>query len=117
MWQAYGSRVAVRLNGYVNNPWLTLLVIDDPAVTPQAVAAALHAAGMEGRPAWKPMHLQPVFANAPFVTADAVYEAGEGAKTDGVSGGIFRSAVCLPSGDALTEEQLAEIADVVKRCF
>jgi hypothetical protein len=73
MWQAYGSRVAVRLNGYVNNPWLTLLVIDDPAVTPQAVAAALHAAGMEGRPAWKPMHLQLVFANAPFVTADAVY--------------------------------------------
>ncbi len=100
-----------------SNHWLTLLVIDAPAVTPQDVVAALHGAGIEGRPAWKPMHLQPVFANAPFVTADAVYEDGNGAQEDGVSGGVFRRAVCLPSGDALTGEQLAEIAEVVKGRF
>jgi dTDP-4-amino-4,6-dideoxygalactose transaminase len=78
----------------VPNHWLTVVTIDPEVTgaTPHDLVAALHAEGIEARPAWKPMHLQPVFAGAE-VRGGAVGEA------------VFATGLCLPSGSALTEAQ------------
>ncbi len=65
------------------------------------------------------MHMQPLFAHTPFVTDTRVWdEGGACAEAEGsVDGDIFRHAVCLPSGDALTETQIAEIVENIRGCF
>ena len=62
---------------------------------------ALDAAGIESRPLWKPMHLQPVFRNSP-------------AYTNGVSESLFRRGLCLPSGPCVTDEDVAYIVEQIK---
>ena len=57
---------------------------------------------VESRPVWKPMHLQPVFKGAPCFV-------------NGVSEGLFESGICLPSGSALTENEIAEITSVINK--
>ncbi|NNC93409.1 MAG: hypothetical protein HKN80_13050, partial [Acidimicrobiia bacterium] len=64
------------------------------------VRRALEAENIEARPLWKPMHLQPVFADAPAVGGT-------------VSAHLFESGLCLPSGSALTDDQLDRIADII----
>ncbi|MDQ1443593.1 MAG: hypothetical protein QOI20_57, partial [Acidimicrobiaceae bacterium] len=64
--------------------------------------AALEAEDIEARPAWMPMHRQPVYADAPVVggaVADAIFEQG----------------VCLPSGSAMTDADVERVAAVVQR--
>ena len=82
----------------VDNAWLTAIVID-PGVTGWS-AADLHGwlAGVdiESRPLWKPMHLQPVFS-------------GARAEVSGNAERLFEQGLTLPSGSALTEEQVARI--------
>jgi dTDP-4-amino-4,6-dideoxygalactose transaminase len=68
----------------------------------EAVRLALEAADIESRPLWKPMHLQPVFADCPVVGG-------------AVAAGLFERGLCLPSGTSLTEADLARVADVVRR--
>jgi dTDP-4-amino-4,6-dideoxygalactose transaminase len=85
-----------------SNRWLTCITID-PQVTgksTEAVRLALEAYNIETRPLWKPMHLQPVFRDFP-------------AYVNGVSKKLFETGLCLPSGTAMTNEELAEIID----CF
>ena len=82
--------------------WLTALTID-PEVTGadrEAVRHALDAENIEARPVWKPMHLQPVWADATFVGGD-------------VSDRIFEQGLCLPSGSTLTDTDRERIADIV----
>ena len=55
--------------------------------------ARLREAGVDARPFWKPMHLQPAFDGHPAVT-------------NGVSQDLFERGVCLPSGSALTDDQV-----------
>jgi dTDP-4-amino-4,6-dideoxygalactose transaminase len=83
--------------GQVSNHWLTCITID-PAVgvTPDQVVQHLEVADIESRPAWKPMHLQPVFADAP-------------SRTDGTAEAVFRTGVCLPSGGGLDDEDLDRV--------
>lgn len=86
--------------------WLTCLTID-PEVAPTTrdeVIAALDAAGIEARPVWKPMHLQPVYADTPRVGGQ-------------VAARLFNHGICLPSGSALTDEQVDEVAEVVRGCW
>ena len=86
--------------------WLSCLTID-PAVagvTCEQVRLALEAENIEARPAWKPMHLQPVFASAEM----------HGGK---VSERIFAQGLCLPSGAGMKEEERARVIAVVKKCF
>ena len=78
------------------NGWLTCVTFDDPAVR-DAVQAELEAAEIESRPLWKPMHLQPVFADAP-------------ARVDGTSQHLFEHGLCLPSGSVLTDAQVERVA-------
>ena len=62
---------------------------------------------MEGRPLWKPMHAQPVFAGAPYVTA------GE----ESVSDDLFARGVCLPSDTKMTMEDVDRVCDVIRKVF
>jgi dTDP-4-amino-4,6-dideoxygalactose transaminase len=87
-------------SGGVANRWLTTPVFSDGTL-PRRVMTALGKENIESRPLWKPMHLQPVYKDAP-------------AYVSGVSEGLFRKGLCLPSGTALTEEELARITQVVK---
>ncbi len=78
------------------NCWLTCILVDDPT----RVRLALEAEDIESRPLWKPMHLQPVYRDAP------VY-GGE------VSARLFERGLCLPSGSALTDDDQRRIAELV----
>jgi dTDP-4-amino-4,6-dideoxygalactose transaminase len=75
-----------------SNRWLTTAVLQSGRVTPTQVIEALEKLNIESRPLWKPMHLQPVFKDAP-------------AYVNGVSEGLFQNGICLPSGSAMTPEQ------------
>lgn len=86
-----------------HNRWLTVLTIDAQAfgATREDVRLALEAANIEARPVWKPMHLQPIFAEC---------EAIGGA----VSEDLFERGLCLPSGSSLTREEQARVVQVVR---
>lgn len=83
--------------------WLSCLTIDPAksAATPEAVRLKLDSMNVEARPLWKPMHLQPLFA-------DAEHVGGE------VSASLFERGLCLPSGPNLTDDQVDWIAAAVR---
>jgi dTDP-4-amino-4,6-dideoxygalactose transaminase len=62
---------------------------------------------IEGRPVWKPMHLQPLFAGAPYFAHDG----GD------VSAALFEHGVCLPSGSNLTDAQQERVIDQLRRAL
>ncbi len=85
------------------NYWLTTILVD-PAVagkTREDVRLALEAEHIESRPLWKPMHLQPVFSDAPFYG-------------NGTSEALFDKGLCLPSGVSVTDDDVESVAGVVK---
>ncbi|MBD5188063.1 MAG: aminotransferase class I/II-fold pyridoxal phosphate-dependent enzyme [Bacteroides sp.] len=67
----------------------------------EALRMALDAAGVESRPLWKPMHKQPVYANAP-------------AYVNGVSEGLFKVGICLPAGPWVTDDHVRYIVDQIR---
>ncbi|CAN5362481.1 aminotransferase class I/II-fold pyridoxal phosphate-dependent enzyme [soil metagenome] len=85
--------------------WLTCLTLDAEAfgATREDVRLALAEREIEGRPLWKPMHLQPVFADAPTVGGS-------------VAADLFQRGLCLPSGSNLTEVEQDEVIEVVRSC-
>jgi pyridoxal phosphate-dependent aminotransferase EpsN len=85
-----------------SNCWLTCILVDpDAAGTDRdAMRLALEAEDIEARPLWKPMHLQPVYRDAPMV-------GGE------VSAGLFERGLCLPSGSALTEADQVRVVEIL----
>lgn len=88
---------------FVPNYWLTTVVIDpDTGVTPDMLRTALDAAGIETRLLWRPMHMQPVFASAPFYGS-------------GVSENLFDRGLCLPSGSILTDSQIERVIKEIRR--
>ena len=104
-----------------SNRWLTVILItaEQFGADREQVRLALEAENIESRPLWKPMHLQPVFKLA---EAGCAGPPGSGsqhlARSVGgaVSEDLFAKGLCLPSGTQLTEEDLARIAAVIKRC-
>ena len=74
----------------VSSCWLTCITLDpaETVRTPEEVRLALEDQDIESRPTWKPMHLQPVFAD-------------EACRVDGTSERLFRTGLCLPSGSSL----------------
>ena len=92
------------------NCWLTGMVIAKGCkVMPDDVMDALEAENIESRPVWKPMHLQPVFAEYDFITVN-----GEG---QSVSADIFERGLCLPSDVKNTAEDMELIIRTVRKCF
>ena len=89
----------------ISNRWLTTLVID-PAlcngVTNESIRIALEQENIESRPLWKPMHKQPVYAQAPFYG-------------NGVSEALFESGLCLPSGTNLAPTDQELILDILRK--
>jgi dTDP-4-amino-4,6-dideoxygalactose transaminase len=73
-------------------------------VTREDVRLALAAQNIEARPLWKPMHLQPIFADAPYYG-------------NNVAETLFEKGLCLPSGSNLTEDDLERVVAVIKACF
>ena len=89
--------------------------------SPQEILEALAAFNAEGRPIWKPMHLQPIYRTHPFVTVQGsgrgrsnAYIAGSGAD---VGADIFQRGLCLPSDNNMTAAQQDRIIDIIHRCF
>lgn len=97
------------LDGCKPNFWLSVLTIDEGCdVTPDDVLAVLTADNIEARRAWNPMHNQPIFSDADFISC----KEGESIGND-----IFRRGVCMPSGTGMTEEDLQRVADVFRTAF
>lgn len=88
-------------DGSEPNRWLTVLTLD-PELTAdhETVRLALEERNVESRPAWKPMHRQPLFADAEIVGG-------------AVSDGVFATGLCLPSGSSLTDDRLERVIQVV----
>jgi dTDP-4-amino-4,6-dideoxygalactose transaminase len=85
------------------NRWLSCLTLDGP-VEPEDVMRALDERGIESRPIWKPLHLQPVFSDCGRVGGD-------------VAERIFRRGVCLPSDTKMSAARQLEVIDAVKSLF
>lgn len=129
------------------NFWLSCLLIDEEAVCRQArgeqqalyvpeqgkscpteILETLAKCNAEGRPIWKPMHMQPIFRMNPFVTRDGngraktnAYIAGGVKGRDGlpldVGSDIFARGLCLPSDNKMTLEEQDQIIRIVRACF
>lgn len=85
--------------------WLTVITVDldEFGATREDIRLALEAENIEARPVWKPMHMQPVFAECEYIG-------------NGVAEVLFRDGLCLPSGSNLTEKDLERVVDVIRSC-
>ncbi len=93
--------------GSFSNRWLTTILVDpvkSGGVSREIIRLALDVQNIESRPLWKPMHLQPIFADAPFYG-------------DGSSETLFDQGLCLPSGSNLTREELERVVAHIKSLF
>ncbi len=82
----------------------------------------MNAFNAEGRPIWKPMHLQPMYRNNAFITANGSGRGTSNAYIEGgnkldVSGDIFDRGVCLPSDIKMKAEDQDRVIEIIKRCF
>lgn len=125
----------------VPNYWLSCMIIDKDAMCetvrgeksalyryevgkscPTEILEALSAFKADGRPIWKPMHMQPIYRLNPFITANGTGRARSNAyiKESGmvdVGADIFERGLCLPSDNKMTEEQQDVIIEIIRRCF
>lgn len=129
------------------NFWLSCLIVDREAMCkqvrgecealyvsepgkscPTEILDALASFNAEGRPIWKPMHLQPIYRMNAFVTREGdgrartnAYISGDKLGQDGlpldIGADVFSRGLCLPSDNKMTPDQQDVIIEVVKRCF
>ena len=123
------------------NYWLSCLTIDSDAMCPQVrserhalyiseqgkscpteILEALAAFNAEGRPIWKPMHMQPIYRNNVFVTTQGVSRGMSNAYIDEgvvIDNGkmVYGRGLCLPSDNKMTPEQQDRIIEIIHRCF
>ena len=135
----------VSMNPYMEdimepNFWLSCLLIDEEAMCkqvrsdsdaayikepgktcPTEILEKIAACNAEGRPIWKPMHMQPIFRMNPFITTEGngrgktnAYIAGKGAD---VGADIFHRGLCLPSDNKMTPEEQDVIIEAIRECF
>ncbi len=103
----------IKMNPYlkeisVPNFWLSCLLIDDGCeVTFGDIMEKLKEIGIETRPLWKPMHMQPVFSDNDFISA------GENA----IDEELFSKGLCLPSDIKMTDEEIETVIIAIKECF
>lgn len=105
--RGYAIRFQEEAPGSFSNRWLACILVDPAAnggLTREAIRLALEADNIEARPLWKPMHLQPVFAGAPFFGGDTAER-------------LFDIGLCLPSGSNLTEGDFERIFGVLDGVF
>lgn len=87
---------------FYSNHWLSCISFEnlDSKRNPDGLREALLAANIESRPLWKPMHLQPIFRDAPYYG-------------NNISESIFKKGLCLPSGSNLDEQALERITKTI----
>lgn len=135
----------VQMNPYdaeKSNPnfWLSCLIINSDAMCPQVrgekealyrsepgkscpteILEALSAFNAEGRPIWRPMHMQPIYRMNPFVSREGNGRGRSNAYIEGgvedIGADIFARGLCLPSDNKMTAEQQEQVIEIVKRCF
>lgn len=109
-----------------SNNWLSCITLAKGSkVTPNQIMEALAEENIESRPIWKPMHLQPVYADCDFFTKDGLCDsdkdcaAGVGGynEPDSVGADIFNRGLCLPSDIKNTQEDMARIIEIVRSQF
>lgn len=124
----------------VPNYWLSAMIIDKDALCrqvrgetealynpedgkscPTEILTAIAGLNAEGRPIWKPMHMQPMYRMHEFVTVSGSGRAKTNAYIAGgvldVGADIFQRGLCLPSDNKMTEEQQDRIIQVIRACF
>ncbi len=137
----------VKMNPYdeensVPNFWLSCMIIDNDAMCnmvrtdtsveyidepgkacPAEILQNLDKYNAEGRPIWKPMHMQPIFKNNEFITREGLYSgsgdatsANDGRPLD-IGADIFQRGLCLPSDNKMTAEEQDIIIEIIKSCF
>ena len=89
---------------------------------PTEILGALAAFRAEGRPIWKPMHMQPFYRNNVFVTTQGVSRGRSNAyidegKIEDNGKYLFKYGLCLPSDNKMTEEQQKIVIEIIHRCF
>lgn len=88
---------------------------------PSEILEKLAAYNAEGRPIWKPMHMQPMYRMNPFVTANGDGRAQTNAYIAGsctdVGADIFERGLCLPSDNKMTPKQQDIIIEIIRSCF
>ena len=148
IWERYEKGLAdlpVKMNPWDRekskpNFWLSGLIIDENAMAPHVrgeknelwksergksspgeILGALSAFGAEGRPIWKPMHLQPLYRGNAFVTVQGngrgrsnAYIGGKGVD---IGADIFDRGLCLPSDNKMTPDQQEIVIEIIHRCF
>lgn len=89
--------------GHFSNRWLSCIVVDptDAGVSREDIRLNLEAQNIESRPLWKPLHMQPIFAECPYYG-------------DRLSESLFQKGLCLPSGSGLESKDLERIVAQVK---
>ena len=122
----------VTMNPYMEglmepNFWLSCMLIDKEAMCQQTRTATeasyvkeagkscpteilekLAAYNVEGRPIWKPMHMQPVYAGCDYVEVKDGMNVGED---------IFERGLCLPSDIKMTKEEQNQVIEIIRNCF
>ena len=122
------------------NYWLSCMIINPEAMakqvrgeqdylyasekgktTPQEILDTIVSINAEGRPIWKPMHMQPIYRMNPFITKNGNGRAQTNAyikeQASDVGMDIFNRGLCLPSDNKMTKEQQDIIIEVIKNCF
>lgn len=148
IWERYEKGLAdlpVKMNPWdreksIPNFWLSCLIIDEDAMAPHVrgekdelwqhipgksspgeILNAIAAFNAEGRPIWKPLHLEPLFRQFPFVSREGNGRARSNAYIAGsvadVGADIFRRGLCLPSDNKMTPEQQNRVIEIIHRCF
>ena len=129
------------------NFWLSCLIIDENAMSkqvrgenealyisekgkssPTEILETLAKYNVEGRPIWKPMHMQPIYRMNPFITREGNGRSKTNAYINGgyygkdgqpldIGNDIFNRGVCLPSDNKMTKKQQDIIIEIIKKCF
>ena len=136
----------ITLNPYIEgdmepNFWLSCALIDKDYMTkqvrsdneamyekepgktcPTEILDELSKYNIEGRPIWKPMHMQPIYRMNPFITADGDGRCRTNAyikenNAEIVNEDIFERGLCLPSDIKMTEEEQDAVIEIIKKCF
>ena len=89
----------------VSNFWLTTILLDESLrFSPEDLRQAFEAENIESRRLWRPMNMQPVYADAPFYG-------------DGCAESLFNRGLCLPSGSILTDDEIARVVDCITKFY
>ena len=109
------------------NCWLSCMIIDPDSMesharsdheatysiesgksSPSEILDAMNAFNAEGRPIWKPMHMQPIYLRNAYVTVE---------DNVSISEDIFQRGLCLPSDNKMTEDEQNKVIEIIRKCF